>query len=178
MDASILKCPRCGAAMESIAVGGVNLRECPRCEGLWCDVEALRTICESRDMQGAVIADARQDQMGGDEAIEAKVRYLPCPACQQLMNRVNFAGCSGVIVDVCGGHGTWFDRDELRRVAEFIQSGGMEKSRALQLEDFKEAEGRARAAQFEAALERSQTNTNRYGWFGFDIAQLLIDLLR
>ena len=27
--------------------------------------------------------------------------YLPCPACRGLMTRVNFARCSGVVIDVC-----------------------------------------------------------------------------
>ena len=42
------------------------------------------------------------------------------------MNRVNFARCSGVIVDVCRGHGTWFDRDELSGIVQFIRGGGLE----------------------------------------------------
>jgi len=45
------------------------------------------------------------------------------------MNRVNFAHCSGVIVDACKKHGVWFDRDELSRIVEFIRSGGLELSR-------------------------------------------------
>ena len=42
------------------------------------------------------------------------------------MNRINFARCSGVIVDVCRGHGTWFDASELREIVEFIRGGGLE----------------------------------------------------
>jgi hypothetical protein len=34
-----------------------------------------------------------------------------------------------VIVDVCKGHGTWFDREELSRIVEFIRDGGLEVSR-------------------------------------------------
>ena len=45
------------------------------------------------------------------------------------MNRINFARCSGVVVDVCKGHGTWFDRDELHEIVEFIRGGGLELSR-------------------------------------------------
>jgi len=45
------------------------------------------------------------------------------------MNRMNFARCSGVIVDVCRGHGTWFDASELRGIVEFIRAGGLELSR-------------------------------------------------
>jgi len=45
------------------------------------------------------------------------------------MNRINFARCSGVIVDVCRGHGTWFDRDELSEVVQFIRGGGLDLAR-------------------------------------------------
>jgi hypothetical protein len=45
------------------------------------------------------------------------------------MNRFNFAHLSGVIVDVCKGHGIWFDADELRRIVEFIRGGGLVRAR-------------------------------------------------
>jgi Zn-finger nucleic acid-binding protein len=50
------------------------------------------------------------------------VTYLPCPACEQLMNRINFAKRSGVIVDYCKEHGTWFDGGELKRAIAYITS--------------------------------------------------------
>jgi Zn-finger nucleic acid-binding protein len=46
------------------------------------------------------------------------------------MNRINFAHCSGVIVDICKGHGSWFDRDELSRIIEFIRAGGLDAARS------------------------------------------------
>ena len=55
--------------------------------------------------------------------------YIPCPECGKLMNRRNFAGCSGIIVDGCKDHGTWFDREELKHTVEFIRTGGLKKSR-------------------------------------------------
>ena len=45
------------------------------------------------------------------------------------MNRVNFARSSGVILDICKADGVWFDREELRRVVEFVRAGGLEISR-------------------------------------------------
>jgi len=45
------------------------------------------------------------------------------------MNRINFARCSRVIVDVCKGHGTWFDAQELSAIVQFIRGGGLEVSR-------------------------------------------------
>ena len=38
--------------------------------------------------------------------------------------------CSGVVVDICKGHGTWFDREELSRIVEFIRGGGRDAARA------------------------------------------------
>jgi Zn-finger nucleic acid-binding protein len=51
------------------------------------------------------------------------------------MTRVHFARASGVIVDVCKGHGTWFDRDELRQVLEFVRAGGLDVARAREKEE-------------------------------------------
>lgn len=58
-----------------------------------------------------------------------EVRYLPCPQCHSQMNRTNFGKVSGVIVDVCRAHGTWFDGGELTRAVAFAASGGLAKAR-------------------------------------------------
>lgn len=36
------------------------------------------------------------------------------------MNRVAFARASGIVVDVRGAHGTWFDAGELTRAVVFV----------------------------------------------------------
>jgi hypothetical protein len=41
------------------------------------------------------------------------------------MNRKNFGAHSGIIVDVCREHGTWFDGDELAAALEFVRAGGL-----------------------------------------------------
>ena len=43
------------------------------------------------------------------------------------MNRSNFGGGSGVIVDVCGPHGAFLDRGELTRIVDFVEKGGWER---------------------------------------------------
>ena len=50
---------------------------------------------------------------------------MPCPVCQQIMRRQQFAAISGVIIDYCGEHGFWFDPDELEDIARFIEAGGL-----------------------------------------------------
>jgi Zn-finger nucleic acid-binding protein len=116
--------------MKSIMLGTIAMRECEQCLGLWVEVAAFEKICADREEQSAVLGTA--SPMPGRQAPSANtesVRYAPCPQCGQLMNRINFARCSGVIVDICKGHGTWFDRDELSSIVQFIRSGGLEVSR-------------------------------------------------
>jgi Zn-finger nucleic acid-binding protein len=126
-----LKCPRCKVDMSSITIGGEPMRECDRCDGLWLEVATFERICANREEQSAVLggASAAPASPLHPNSISEQVRYIPCPQCSQLMNRINFARCSGVIVDVCKGHGTWFDRDELREIVEFIRAGGLDLSR-------------------------------------------------
>src|SRR5215210_2216937 len=128
---STLKCPKCKSDMQPITLGGSAMRECETCGGLWLEVEAFEKICADREHQAAVLglASPVTGHRLDPTSDEIKVRYFPCPQCGQLMNRMNFARCSGVIVDVCRGHGTWFDRDELREIIEFIRSGGLDLSR-------------------------------------------------
>ncbi|HEX6187151.1 MAG TPA: zf-TFIIB domain-containing protein [Pyrinomonadaceae bacterium] len=128
---STLKCPKCKSDMQPITLGGSAMRECERCGGLWLEVAAFEKICADREHQAAVLGLASpvtRHQLDAGSG-EIKVRYFPCPQCGQLMNRMNFARCSGVIVDVCRGHGIWFDASELRAVIEFIRGGGLGLSR-------------------------------------------------
>ena len=79
------------------------------------------------------------------------------------MNRINFARCSGVIVDVCKGHGTWFDRDELRAIVEFVRGGGLELSREREKSEIKYEREQLRAEQYAAA-----NRMNRIGFYADD----------
>lgn len=132
-DAKPELCPRCRTEMNAVVIGGSNLRECPRCEGIWADTETLHRICEEKDKQSAVLGMAAPVVAAHTAELETNIHYIPCPVCGNLMNRVQFAHCSHVVVNVCGAHGTWFDRDELRCIVEFIQAGGLENARAEEI---------------------------------------------
>jgi Zn-finger nucleic acid-binding protein len=150
---SVLKCPRCKIDMASVTIGAEAMRECERCGGLWVEVAALGKISADREEQSAVLgaaspAPTHQVQSIGDAE---KIRYVPCPQCGQLMNRINFARCSGVIVDICKGHGTWFDRDELSQIVQFIRGGGLEVSRQKEKTEIEFERQQLRAEQLAAA---------------------------
>jgi len=131
-------CPRCRVELNAVLVGAASLRECPRCEGIWTDTATLQQICADREKQAAVLGMAPPVLPEAVMETAGQIRYLPCPVCGQLMNRVNFANFSGVIVEVCRQHGTWFDREQLRRIVEFIRAGGMDQARAREKADLEE----------------------------------------
>ena len=73
------------------------------------------------------------------------VRYIPCPQCRKLMNRVNFSKTSGVIMDVCKADGVWLDRGELERVVGFIEHGGLTIAREREREQLADEQRRLTA---------------------------------
>jgi Zn-finger nucleic acid-binding protein len=131
-------CPRCREPLAAIVLGSTKAMECPRCSGLWIDTETFNEICNDREKQAAVIREnlPPPPPAAADFSLDA-VHYVPCPVCARLMNRVNFAHASGVILDICKRDGVWFDRDELHRIVDFIRAGGLEASRERDIEQWK-----------------------------------------
>ena len=147
-------CPRCAVEMLSVKVGKTHLSECGQCGGLWVDNTSFQQICEDREEQEEVlgIAVPTADKTAVNPSRPGRI-YLPCPVCATLMNRVNFAGCSGVVIDWCKPHGSWFDSNELRQIVTFIQSGGLKKSREREKERLQEEMRRLRQEELKLAGE-------------------------
>lgn len=146
-------CPRCRIEMNATVIGVTTLQQCMKCDGLWVNVRAFEKICADHEQQSAVLGAASTTPSGSGRP--DKVRYVPCPECSQLMNRVNFARCSGVVVDVCRQHGTWFDRDELTAIIEFIRDGGMNTARAKERIEIAEERERLRQEQLTLEMRKS-----------------------
>ena len=165
-------CPRCHVDLGAVLVGSTNLLECGKCEGIWVDADTLQQICADREKQAAVLGMAAPLPAANTGALET-IHYIPCPVCKVLMNRVNFASCSHVIVDVCAKHGTWFDKDELRKVIEFIRAGGMDKARAREIADLQQQRSLSKIDQIGGTCEPVfPTPTPRYD--GYDVAFSLV----
>ena len=98
---------------------------------MWTNAQAFETLCTDEEEQSAVLSFIKT-QTFEVRPSSAADSYVPCPDCKQLMNRSNFARSSGVIIDLCKQHGVWFDADELPRIIEFIDKGGLERAREKQ----------------------------------------------
>ncbi len=139
--AAPVSCPDCRSPMHHVNVGAASFMECNECASVWIEADEFTRMCTDREQRGAIAA-----MVGTSRSIEAPrkngVRYLSCPVCKRTMNRQNFGRRSGVIIDVCKGHGVWFEEGELQRVMSFIDRGGLEQARSAESERQREEQRR------------------------------------
>jgi Zn-finger nucleic acid-binding protein len=123
-------CPRCKIKLNLLKIEEISLLECMKCGGFWSDAETFENICAEKESQANVLFFVENKQFNKQTMA---INYVPCPDCQQLMNRNNFAKSSGVILDICKQHGVWFDAEELPKIIEFIRQGGLDRSRQKEI---------------------------------------------
>ena len=141
-----LACPRCREHMQALRLGRTRARECGACGGLWLDPESLQALSDGREERAGVVS-ALAARVPTATVPPDIIRYVPCPVCERLMNRKNFAQSSGVVLDVCAKHGVWLDRGELERVLGFVAGGGLARARARERERLIEEQRRLVALQ-------------------------------
>jgi Zn-finger nucleic acid-binding protein len=150
-----LSCPRCEARLSAAEIGGTPVHACDRCGGIWLDSETFQLLCQDREKQEQILGFAGPDLRLDLQPAEPTARmYIPCPECGGLMQRKNFAGCSGVIVDWCKPHGFWFDRQELTEIVLFIKAGGLQKARQQEIDRLQSEQRRLRDLQDEQGKDQ------------------------
>ena len=125
-----LTCPRCRLplAREHHRGRETALDRCPRCSGTWLGIGTFESLCHTVERRRELLSDLGE-RIGAD-ARPDETSSLACARCGRAMRRFNYAGDSGIYLDICGSHGIWFDGDELRRVARYVESGGLAVSLA------------------------------------------------
>lgn len=165
-------CPHCGAPGRPIAVGELTGRSCPRCQtplheigfafaageecagchGLWIHPADFDRLCSDAEARSAASGLAPNPPSDADPL----AFYPPCPECAQPMSRQNYMRRSGVMINLCRAHGVWLDAGELRRVMDFIYSGGLDRMRREELDRLNEARRRLEATQRDTTLADSR----------------------
>jgi Zn-finger nucleic acid-binding protein len=145
---SAAPCGACGGVMARILIGQLALLECTSCDSVWLDAPEFERICADHEAQAAVL-HRWKDTPASTPA--ARVRYRPCLRCGKMMNRVNFGRMSGIVVDVCRGHGTLLDAGELHAIVTFIRDGGLDRARQREKTELEEE--RRRLASFQAQID-------------------------
>ncbi len=128
-SASNVGCPDCKVPLHAFQAPAGELLACEQCGGQMVPHALLRALVEQREVLGQAALSPAHAPRGNPLA--DRVRYRACPTCSQMMNRKNFGGTSGIVVDVCTLHGTFFDAGELPRVLDFVRRGGLAKANAV-----------------------------------------------
>jgi len=178
------QCSDCAAPLEAMSEPTGTLLACRRCGGQFVEHALLRSLLEQYETTGLAFPNAPYHKPAPKAAVE-RVRYRPCSVCQQMMNRKNFGGSSGVIVDVCAKHGTWFDAGELPQVLEFVKSGGLVRERVREQERQRLARAHERAqaasvaelAPLSLSSFSSPAASDPHSSFAADLFRFIVDVL-
>lgn len=121
-------CPRCqDGRLDAFESTDGILHDCRRCGGQFVSHPVLQQLVARYQASSAPFNQRLRQQ----NPLLDKITYLPCPNCRELMLRRNFGRISGIVVDVCARHGTWFDVGELPRILAFVTQGGIEAGRVV-----------------------------------------------
>lgn len=121
-------CPDCEIPLQSIFLDigdKFAIERCDSCYGLFFDPGEVQAFLEASvspvfEINYKQIVNLSKERGSG----ERSVRYIKCPECSKMMNRVSFGYRSGVVVDQCKAHGIWLDNSELVQLMEWKLSGG------------------------------------------------------
>jgi Zn-finger nucleic acid-binding protein len=106
-------CPACRAVLSRAPVQWTVL-PCLACGGVWADKEATARVAGAVDRDLIDIAQSTAKKCSGEHPSVDPNGQRACPICGVLMASIRHAR---VALEVCAEHGTWFDRDELGRMA-------------------------------------------------------------
>jgi Zn-finger nucleic acid-binding protein len=148
-------CPRCRTPLSAVEHEGEEIAGCIACGGFFVDGDVLARIVERHRPSEAPPPSLRPPVSGARPPIETRVVYLACPRCGATMNRGVFGRKSGVIVDTCRVHGTWFDAHELEACEAYVEAGGLDVAERLAREE------RARLARAARVAYQSQFTVQR-----------------
>lgn len=126
---SALSCPSCKHRLQAFAGTSGALQDCPQCGGQFVENALLKDLLERKQVMGQLVPSALRQS----NPLDQPVTYRRCPSCDEHMQRRNFGGKSGIIVDTCYRHGVWFDQGELPRILEWVRAGGLAQARYKKL---------------------------------------------
>ena len=122
------RCPHCAdQRLDSFLGPDGTIFDCGQCGGQFVSVDVLHAMVHRYENVGS---DTPRQYRAGNP-ISEPLKYIHCPICRDLMLRRNFGQVSGVVVDVCAKHGTWFDIGELAHILEFVGDGGLQRAAAI-----------------------------------------------
>ena len=107
-----MNCPRDDTPLATQTLLGIDVDQCPSCNGRWLDFHEL-------DQLESTVASTEEERRATIEFGEHK-GDLKCPVCGQRMTAFNYRAYN-LELDVCPqDHGYWLDAGEDGRVRDII----------------------------------------------------------
>lgn len=171
-------CPRCDRALAPTRVADVVIDECAGCGGVFLDHIAIERVIADRQQVRAEALLGALPRASSPTPGPGRM-YVKCPTCRAVMNRRQVVMGSGVVVDVCRAHGTFFDAGELPLTIEQVMNGGLERAERKQLEALRQAARREKDNARYAAMMAARSSTNAHQQASrADFAASFVELLR
>jgi len=124
-----LPCPRCTGMLRVRPVSDIAIHECGDCRGVFLDQATVRqVVVEHTPSRAEALLGVLSRAAVNPVPAAGQKMYVQCPVCRAMMNRRLYAAGSGMIVDVCRAHGTFFDAGELPLAIELVKSGGLRRA--------------------------------------------------
>jgi len=162
-------CPECAQSLQTIsldAAGSLHIERCANCYGLFFDPDEIETLLDSAVAPVVTVNLELLSNINKDRYPKnATVKYLKCPACQVLMNRVIYGYRSGVIIDQCRSHGIWLDGGQISHLLEWKKAGGQ----ILNQQKITAKQEKASSEQFKKAFRKDYSRPQQsYGEASID----------
>jgi len=126
-----MRCSTCSAEMGESPRGAAKVQLCPSCGSCWTDRGSMQAFIEGieRSFTAASLAALRAEcaqrrQAALTDQAPSGMAYRKCPECGVQMHRKAFAPWSGIVADVCAGHGFLLVLGQLEAIAGFVARGG------------------------------------------------------
>lgn len=136
------RCPGCGGVLARYRAYRVEFEGCPRCRGIWLDLEKLRRL---KDRAGGGWHNLRwmDDEIEAIEGAEGALSDRKCPKCDDQRLVATTLGDSQVVVDVCPGcRGIWLDGEEFEQITAYLRDEvdrmSSDEARAALMEELRE----------------------------------------
>ena len=108
-----LDCPVCSVGLVTATVGGVEVLQCSRCEGLLVYQDEFPMIIRARSAEST--GPPRRPEPISDAE---RSRMLGCPMCEGPFDVHPYYGPGHVLIDTCGHCAVmWLDRGEMDTIA-------------------------------------------------------------
>lgn len=125
-DKRTLFCPKCKQPLIVAFDRDIEVDTCEKCKGIWVDYVGEKQLLHIKLEVFSIDELKRLRKLYKPLGRIETSGYVPCPVCRELMYRRNWGSYSGVIVDKCSEHGTWYDEGELEKIREYVSLGGIE----------------------------------------------------